>query len=251
MWRLARAGAARLAAAGVPAAPLGGHGGWYEWWSQSPPVHWAEGGLTALQASAGLPWWAAIACGAALLRTAVTLPLAAHQCRLLAKLENLQPEIKNLAERLRYEVSVRGKQLGWSEKVASSGGVLSRRSAVVHRPHGTRLYMDSASFTWACEFADSGDLCCTKDKSFQVPEAYYKLLSSGVSSNDPCCCDSPLFHGVVLAVFQLRGTLSQPVAAVSSLSSTVLDTKDQIRNRYSLQGYPVCLGYQIQFQEMM
>ncbi|XP_009581899.1 PREDICTED: mitochondrial inner membrane protein COX18, partial [Fulmarus glacialis] len=33
-------------------------------------------------------------------------------------LENLQPEIKQLAERLRYEVSVRGKQLGWSEKVA-------------------------------------------------------------------------------------------------------------------------------------
>ncbi|KFV85926.1 Mitochondrial inner membrane protein COX18, partial [Struthio camelus australis] len=33
-------------------------------------------------------------------------------------LENLQPEIKKLAERLRYEVSVRGKQLGWSEKVA-------------------------------------------------------------------------------------------------------------------------------------
>ncbi|XP_009635343.1 cytochrome c oxidase assembly protein COX18, mitochondrial [Egretta garzetta] len=33
-------------------------------------------------------------------------------------LENLQPEIKTLAERLRYEVSVRGKQLGWSEKVA-------------------------------------------------------------------------------------------------------------------------------------
>ncbi|NWU87084.1 COX18 protein, partial [Onychorhynchus coronatus] len=49
---------------------------------------------------------------------AVTLPLAAHQGRLLAKLENLQPEIKGLAERLRYEVSVRGKQLGWSEKVA-------------------------------------------------------------------------------------------------------------------------------------
>ncbi|KAM6075959.1 cytochrome c oxidase assembly protein COX18, mitochondrial [Chlamydotis macqueenii] len=72
----------------------------------------------ALQAAAGLPWWAAIAGGAFLLRTAVTLPLAAHQGRLLAKLENLQPEIKKLAERLRYEVSVRGKQVGWSEKVA-------------------------------------------------------------------------------------------------------------------------------------
>ncbi|NXU71034.1 COX18 protein, partial [Oreotrochilus melanogaster] len=33
-------------------------------------------------------------------------------------LENLQPEIRKLAEQLRYEVSVRGKQVGWSEKVA-------------------------------------------------------------------------------------------------------------------------------------
>ncbi|KFP03688.1 Mitochondrial inner membrane protein COX18, partial [Calypte anna] len=48
----------------------------------------------------------------------VSLPLAAPQGRLLAKLENLQPEIKKLAEQLRYEVSVRGKQVGWSEKVA-------------------------------------------------------------------------------------------------------------------------------------
>lgn len=136
-------------------------------------------------------------------------------------------------------------------RLRSSRTVLSRWSAVVHRPHGTRLYVDSASFTWACEFADSGDLCCAKTESFQVPEACYKLLSGDVSSNDPCCCNSPLFHGIVLAVLQLRGTLAQPVAAVSSLSSAVLDTKDQIRIRYSLQGYPVCLDYQIQFQEMM
>ncbi|KFO86361.1 Mitochondrial inner membrane protein COX18, partial [Buceros rhinoceros silvestris] len=33
-------------------------------------------------------------------------------------LENLQPEIKEQAERLRYEVSVRGRQLGWSDKAA-------------------------------------------------------------------------------------------------------------------------------------
>ncbi|XP_027570340.2 cytochrome c oxidase assembly protein COX18, mitochondrial [Pipra filicauda] len=123
MWRLARAGARApraAAAAAVGAGPggRGGDGGWYEWAASSEPVHWAEGGLAALQAATGLPWWAAIAGGAALLRTAVTLPLAAHQGRLLAKLENLQPEIKELAERLRYEVSVRGKQLGWSEKVA-------------------------------------------------------------------------------------------------------------------------------------
>ncbi|XP_068259943.1 cytochrome c oxidase assembly protein COX18, mitochondrial [Nyctibius grandis] len=123
MWRLLRPGWAAGGAAAAPlslpvAAASGGPGGWYECLAQSAPVHCAEEGLVVLQAAAGLPWWAAIACGAALLRTAVTLPLAAHQGRLLAKLENLQPEIKTLAERLRYEVTVRGKQLGWSEKVA-------------------------------------------------------------------------------------------------------------------------------------
>ncbi|KAM6346071.1 cytochrome c oxidase assembly protein COX18, mitochondrial [Podargus strigoides] len=127
MWRLAGTVARGWAAGGAAparwrfsaaAATSGGPHGWYEWLAQSAPVHWVEDGLVALQAAAGLPWWATIVCGSALLRTAVTLPLAAHQGRVLAKLENLQPEIKQLAERLRYEVSVRGKQLGWSQKVA-------------------------------------------------------------------------------------------------------------------------------------
>ncbi|XP_066852036.1 cytochrome c oxidase assembly protein COX18, mitochondrial isoform X2 [Anser cygnoides] len=118
MWRLARRGPPLTVAAVVAASASGSPGGWYGWLAQTAPVHWAEGGLVALQAAAELPWWAAIVCGGAALRTAVTLPLAAHQSRLLAKLENLQPEIKKLSERLRYEVSVRGKQLGWSDKVA-------------------------------------------------------------------------------------------------------------------------------------
>ncbi|NXU52267.1 COX18 protein, partial [Turnix velox] len=128
MWRLARGRPLAIAVARgrpftVSAASTGqgsgsGPGGWYEWLSQSSSVRWAEEGLLVLQEACGMPWWAAISCGAALLRTAVTLPLAAHQARLLAKLENLQPEIKTLAERLHYEVAVRGKQQGWSEKVA-------------------------------------------------------------------------------------------------------------------------------------
>ncbi|XP_069710932.1 cytochrome c oxidase assembly protein COX18, mitochondrial [Phaenicophaeus curvirostris] len=117
MWRAPRVW--RLAAAlGASPDPGGGPGSLGERLSRAPPVRWAEEALLALRDAAGLPCWAAIAGGAALLRTAVTLPLAAGQRRLLVKLENLQPEIKTLAERLRYEVSVRGKQLGWSEKVA-------------------------------------------------------------------------------------------------------------------------------------
>ncbi|XP_050801014.1 cytochrome c oxidase assembly protein COX18, mitochondrial [Gopherus flavomarginatus] len=110
-----RAGAA--AAASLPSASPS-PGGLYEALAESAPVHWAESGLVALQAGTGLPWWLSIVCAGAVLRTGLTLPLAAHQGHVLAKLENLQPEIENLAKRLRYEVSIRGKQLGWSEKVA-------------------------------------------------------------------------------------------------------------------------------------
>ncbi|NXM67443.1 COX18 protein, partial [Serilophus lunatus] len=66
---------------------------------------------------------------------AVTLPLAAHQARLLAKLENLQPEIQGAAQRLRHEVWARGKQLGWSEKAARLRFRRSLRRAV------TELYI--------------------------------------------------------------------------------------------------------------
>ncbi|XP_033024707.1 cytochrome c oxidase assembly protein COX18, mitochondrial [Lacerta agilis] len=110
-------------------APVGGGAGggpgepaaswaWYEALSTSAPVAWMESSLVALQASSGLPWWAAVLAASALLRTGVTLPLAALQSRVLAKLENLQPEIHSLAKQLRYEVSVCAKQRSWSEREA-------------------------------------------------------------------------------------------------------------------------------------
>nr|XP_060637327.1 cytochrome c oxidase assembly protein COX18, mitochondrial [Anolis sagrei ordinatus] len=109
-------------------APEGGSGergleapswGWYyEALASSAPVVCAESGLAALQAASELPWWATVVVASALLRTGLTLPLAALQSRVLAKLENLQPEIQSLAKHLRYEVSVCAKQQGWSEKLA-------------------------------------------------------------------------------------------------------------------------------------
>ncbi|MEE6460435.1 hypothetical protein FKM82_000968 [Ascaphus truei] len=74
--------------------------------------------LITLQETSGMPWWANIVCATITLRTAVTLPLSVYQLYILARVENLQPEIENLAKRLRYEVSVYGKQKGWSDKVA-------------------------------------------------------------------------------------------------------------------------------------
>lgn len=86
--------------------------------SDSAAVHVAEKVLMSVQEATGLPWWVNIMCTTIVLRTAVTLPLSVYQMQILGKVEKLQPEIQNLAKELRYEVSVYGKQHGWSDKVA-------------------------------------------------------------------------------------------------------------------------------------
>ncbi|XP_053317616.1 cytochrome c oxidase assembly protein COX18, mitochondrial [Spea bombifrons] len=92
--------------------------GVYESLADSAPVHLAESLLTGLQEVTGLPWWANIICTTVALRTAVTLPLSVYQMYIMSKVENLQPEIEQLTKRLRYEVSVYGKQHGWNDRVA-------------------------------------------------------------------------------------------------------------------------------------
>ncbi|XP_073494086.1 cytochrome c oxidase assembly protein COX18, mitochondrial isoform X1 [Phyllobates terribilis] len=86
--------------------------------ADSAPVHLAENVLMSIQEVTGLPWWVTIMCTTIVLRTAVTLPLSVYQMHILGKVEKLQPEIKNLAKELQYEVAVYGKQQGWSDKVA-------------------------------------------------------------------------------------------------------------------------------------
>ncbi|XP_059506956.1 cytochrome c oxidase assembly protein COX18, mitochondrial isoform X2 [Stegostoma tigrinum] len=94
------------------------HPGWYESVADSVPVQLTQDLLTNVQQVTGLPWWANIICTTLALRATVTFPLAIYQMYVIAKVENLQPEIAELAKRLRYEVSVRAKQVGWTEKVA-------------------------------------------------------------------------------------------------------------------------------------
>ncbi|XP_035280733.1 cytochrome c oxidase assembly protein COX18, mitochondrial isoform X1 [Anguilla anguilla] len=91
--------------------------GWYESMADSTPVHLTEQLLVTMQQTTGLPWWASIIGTTLALRTVITLPLGAYQMVIIGKVEALQAEIAELAKRLRYEVSVRGKQLDWSEKV--------------------------------------------------------------------------------------------------------------------------------------
>lgn len=79
------------------------------------PVHVAEQVLVGFQELSGASWWFSIAAATFAIRTSVTLPLAAYQTIILRRVETLQKEISELSLRLRYEVSLRGKELGWSQ----------------------------------------------------------------------------------------------------------------------------------------
>ncbi|XP_051921534.1 cytochrome c oxidase assembly protein COX18, mitochondrial [Hippocampus zosterae] len=92
---------------------------WYEQAARSAPVHLAEEFLVQVQQTTGLPWWLSIAVSTLSVRTVVTLPLAAYQMRVLAKVEALQTEIAALAKRLRSEVSLRASERGWTDKQRS------------------------------------------------------------------------------------------------------------------------------------
>lgn len=104
------------AASGGPVADPAAAGGWYGGLVDSAPVHLAEQFLVQLQGASGLPWWLSVAAGTLAVRTAVTLPLAAYQTIIISRVEALQVEIARLAKQLRYEVSVRAKERGWTEK---------------------------------------------------------------------------------------------------------------------------------------
>lgn len=90
--------------------------GLYSSLSDSTPVHVCEHFLLKVQQVSGLPWWLSIVMATVSVRTLITLPLAAYQMVVIAKVEALQAEISDLAKRLRYEVSVRAKERGWTDK---------------------------------------------------------------------------------------------------------------------------------------
>ncbi|XP_039975704.1 cytochrome c oxidase assembly protein COX18, mitochondrial isoform X1 [Xiphias gladius] len=105
-------------ASGVGGGDAGGTGvsGWYSGLVDSAPVHMCEHFLVSVQQVSGLPWWLSIVVATLSVRTLVTLPLAAYQLVIISKVEALQGEISELAKRLRYEVSVRARERGWTNK---------------------------------------------------------------------------------------------------------------------------------------
>ncbi len=74
----------------------------------------AEHALRSLHASTGLPWWAVIAGTTATLRLGVTLPLVLHQQHVLARLENLRPQLLEWQTALQHKLTVEGRRANQS-----------------------------------------------------------------------------------------------------------------------------------------
>lgn len=65
--------------------------GWSAGLWDAPPVHLCEDFLVGLQQASGFPWWLNIVVSTVLVRTVVTLPLAAYQMVVLARVSTTQP----------------------------------------------------------------------------------------------------------------------------------------------------------------
>lgn len=81
------------AVASVSAVGPSGAGGWYEALATSAPVQGAEDVLLFAHTASGLPWWGSILLTTVVLRGAVTLPLAAYQHYILAKVRGAEPRV--------------------------------------------------------------------------------------------------------------------------------------------------------------
>lgn len=81
------------AVASVSAVSPSGAGGWYEALATSAPVQGAEELLLGAHSVSGLPWWSTVLLTTVALRSVVTLPLAAYQHYILAKVRGLDPRV--------------------------------------------------------------------------------------------------------------------------------------------------------------
>ncbi|XP_063579078.1 cytochrome c oxidase assembly protein COX18, mitochondrial isoform X2 [Pongo abelii] len=143
--------------------------GWYEALAASSPVRVAEEVLLGVHAATGLPWWGSILLSTVALRGAVTLPLAAYQHYILAKVENLQPEIKTIARHLNQEVAVRANQLGWSKRDARL-----ECNGVISAPHNLCLPGSSDSPPSASRVAGINRLTYLKNMRRLISELYVR-----------------------------------------------------------------------------
>lgn len=74
--------------------------------SNSYLVHTMQDGLLHFHDATGLPWWSTIVCSTVLLRALMTLPLTIYSNRILAKVENISLELKDMVEELKKETAM-------------------------------------------------------------------------------------------------------------------------------------------------
>lgn len=70
-------------------------------------IHVAERFYEGVHHYTHLPWWAVIACCTVALRSLITLPLAVHQNKMLAKMELLTPTLKEYQEAVQHNVIIK------------------------------------------------------------------------------------------------------------------------------------------------
>ncbi len=85
--------------------------------SDCPPIGYAQQLLESVHETTGLPWWGSILLTAYTLRTVITLPLTTYSSHIMARIEKLQPEVKELGGALKGEIVSASKPNNWDENI--------------------------------------------------------------------------------------------------------------------------------------
>ncbi|XP_049873135.1 cytochrome c oxidase assembly protein COX18, mitochondrial [Pectinophora gossypiella] len=93
--------------------------------ANSSLVNFMQEGLLYVHDTTGLPWWATIVTSTVLVRTLMTLPLTVYQNFILAKVENISLELKDLVNELKKETAIARKAYNLTDKQTV---ILYRRS---------------------------------------------------------------------------------------------------------------------------
>lgn len=84
--------------------------------SNSKIVHFMQDGLLEFHDITGMPWWATIVTSTILVRALMTLPLTVYQNYILAKVENVSLELKDLLNELKKETAIAKKMYNLNDK---------------------------------------------------------------------------------------------------------------------------------------
>ncbi|XP_045135735.1 cytochrome c oxidase assembly protein COX18, mitochondrial-like isoform X2 [Portunus trituberculatus] len=92
--------------------------GWFRALGQSRLVENLMEGLQAIHDYSHLSWWGSIILSTILMRSILTFPLAVYQKYIMAKVENLRPEMNEMIQELKKETAYAVKKYGWNERHA-------------------------------------------------------------------------------------------------------------------------------------